>query len=104
MQRLFLDDFDLAFRRQTQHGEMFAHSVIPIRHTSFVEQCNQPPDKISLTKRIGQTRSESLLFDGFLYRRVKYARRAKNSPRFFPLACSIASVRRTLTRVVTLLV
>src|SRR5215813_4934145 len=31
MQRLFLDDFDLAFRRQAHHGEMLAHDVVPIR-------------------------------------------------------------------------
>jgi hypothetical protein len=36
VQRQFLDDFDLAFGRQAQHGEMFAHDVVPIRHSSVV--------------------------------------------------------------------
>jgi hypothetical protein len=36
VQRQFLDDFDLAFRRQAQHSEVLAHDVIPIRHNSFV--------------------------------------------------------------------
>ena len=30
-QRQLLDDFDLAFRRQAQHGEMLTHDVVPIR-------------------------------------------------------------------------
>ena len=41
VQRLFLDDLDLAFGRQAQHDEMFAHDVIPIRHNSFVAQSYQ---------------------------------------------------------------
>ena len=36
--RLFLDDLDLAFGRQAQHGEMFAHDVVPIRQSSFMAQ------------------------------------------------------------------
>ena len=41
VQRRLLDDFDLAFGRQAQRGEMFAHDLLPMRHRSFVAQGNQ---------------------------------------------------------------
>jgi hypothetical protein len=34
-QRQILNDFDLAFGRRAQHGEMFAHDMIPIRHNNI---------------------------------------------------------------------
>lgn len=36
--RHFLNDLDLAFGWQPQHGEMLAYDVVPIRHSSALSQ------------------------------------------------------------------
>ncbi len=38
VERELFNDFDLAFGRQSQRGEMFAHDVVPVRHSSVVAQ------------------------------------------------------------------